>query len=214
MTDTEYNELISKQIDIMRLRSALRIAHMMDEYSGKWSELEEEYSSDRSSFENLFSIPPNELNEKNKMGISKLKEVEYPLCLCDLGRCYMAQERFYSAESLFYSASQAGVDGADVLLFSLYFENFKVAGERKLESVFHRVSSIDLWSDSVENAVFNDIFLGNAIVEFGTLCSVTGYDRKKGIDTLLIVINSNKFDAHEQVKRYAREQLMRIQTGK
>ncbi|MBQ9347864.1 MAG: hypothetical protein IJT94_11110 [Oscillibacter sp.] len=126
----------------------------------------------------------------------------------------MAQDRFYLAESLFYTAASAGIKGADVLLFSLYAEHMDEAGDKKLLDAFRRVMNIDLWSESIGKEVSNEIFLGDAMVEFAIICYRASDDRAKATDMLLRIINSDRFDQYEQIKKYARDSLMRLKSGK
>ena len=201
MIDQEFNEKIAQLIAMVQFEGIFSNVSI-DEHLGKWDELLEDREGKKESFDTLFSFQDDELTEDNRLAIADLRSEAYPQLLCQLGKCYIAKERYSDATTILQEAADLGFIGGQILLGIAYFNGRQ--NNSDVQRAFSLLNAGDILSEEATKQIDNVRFQASAQFYLAVMYRIVAKDTMASYNSLLRIINT---DWDEDLKGGARQEL-------
>lgn len=219
MIDEEFNKNVQARIGIEAVLTATDGMKTVDEYIGKWDELLEDREKSKRSCEKLLSLPAEELTEETQEKLAEFRNTEYPIVLCRLGRCYMAQDRYAEAKEVLQEAADLGFRGAKMLLGLAYINDIsavdRTSSNAEIEAAWSNYKTAysllldaGVLSEGAERQVENAIYYKCIVSLLGALHRDVGKNLAASYDTYTYMLQYDWGEAfNDQYHAEAQEEL-------
>ncbi len=218
MIDEEFNKNVHTWILLQELR-VIADTSVMKEYLGEWDELLASREEDKRSCEEYFSLPAEELTEENQQALAEFRKTKYPILLCRLGRCYMAQDRYADAKEVLQEGADLGFRGAKMLLGLAYINDIsavdRTSSNAEIEAALSNYKTAyslyldaGVLSEDAEAQVENSNFYKCIVSSFAMLLRILGKDLAASYDAYTYMLHYDWGEGYnDQYHAEAQEEL-------